>query len=60
MLRWALVWLGLALVAGVVGFSGRAGDFAPFVQAVFFICLVLTVGLLLARLARGPRVPGRR
>ncbi|TGY90040.1 DUF1328 domain-containing protein [Marinicauda algicola] len=60
MLRWALPSLALALVAGVFGFSGRAGDFAPLVQAVFFIALVLTVALLLARLVRGPRVSGRR
>lgn len=60
MLRWPVVFLLLGVAAGVLGFSGMAGSFAPFVQAVFLICLVLFIGLLLGRLVRGPRVPRQR
>lgn len=57
MLKWSAIFLLIGVVAGVLGFSVVGGSLAPFVQAVFFLCLVLCIALLLGRLVRGPRVP---
>lgn len=57
MLTSAALILAAGLIAGIIGFAGMAGTLAPIAQAVFFLCLVVSLGLLLARLVRGPRVP---
>ncbi len=57
MLISAALILAVGLIAGIIGFAGMAGAFAPVAQAVFFLCVVVSIGLLLARLVRGPRVP---
>jgi uncharacterized membrane protein YtjA (UPF0391 family) len=41
MLRWALVFLVVALIAGGLGFGGVAGASAGIAQILFFIFLVL-------------------
>jgi uncharacterized membrane protein YtjA (UPF0391 family) len=41
MLRWALVFLVVALIAGALGFGGVAGASAGIAQILFFIFLVL-------------------
>jgi uncharacterized membrane protein YtjA (UPF0391 family) len=43
MLRWALVFAVLALVAGVFGFGNLAGDFSYIARVCLFIFLVLFV-----------------
>ena len=43
MLRWAIVFAFLALVAGVLGFGGLAGDFAYIARVLLFVFLVLFV-----------------
>jgi len=43
MLRWALVFAILALVAGVLGFGGLAGDFTYIAKILLFVFLVLFV-----------------
>jgi uncharacterized membrane protein YtjA (UPF0391 family) len=53
MLRWALAFAVLALLAGVLGFGGLAGDFSYFARILLFIFLVLfVVSLIFGR--RGP------
>jgi uncharacterized membrane protein YtjA (UPF0391 family) len=47
MLYWALVFLVVALVAGVLGFTGIAGTSAGIAQILFWIFLVVFVGSLL-------------
>ncbi|HKM55325.1 MAG TPA: DUF1328 domain-containing protein [Isosphaeraceae bacterium] len=43
MIRWAILFAILALVAGVLGFGGLAGDFALIAKILLFFFLVLFV-----------------
>ncbi|WP_029606188.1 DUF1328 domain-containing protein [Kozakia baliensis] len=43
LLRWTVVFLILALLAGVLGFGGISADFAYIGKILFFIFLVLLV-----------------
>jgi uncharacterized membrane protein YtjA (UPF0391 family) len=55
MLSWALTFLVIALIAGVLGFGVVAGTAATIAKVCFFVFLVLFVlGLLMGR--RGPAV----
>ena len=54
MLRWALLFLVIALVAGVLGFPFIAGLSYDAARLVFFVFLVLFVVALVA----GRRLPG--
>jgi uncharacterized membrane protein YtjA (UPF0391 family) len=58
MLRWALLFAILALVAGVLGFGALAGDFAWIARILLFVFLVLFVIALVAgrRVIEGPPV----
>jgi uncharacterized membrane protein YtjA (UPF0391 family) len=56
MLRFALVFAILALIAGVLGFGGLAGDFAYFAKILLFVFLVLFVVSLLFGSRAGPVV----
>jgi uncharacterized membrane protein YtjA (UPF0391 family) len=53
MLRWALAFAILALIAGVLGFGGLAGDFAYLAKILLFVFLVLFIVSLIF----GRRVP---
>jgi uncharacterized membrane protein YtjA (UPF0391 family) len=50
MIRWAVIFAILALIAGVLGFGGLAGDFAYITKVLLFVFLVLfVVSLVLGR-----------
>jgi uncharacterized membrane protein YtjA (UPF0391 family) len=50
MLRWALIFLVVALIAAVLGFGGIAGDAAWIAKVLFFIFLVVfVISLVLGR-----------
>ncbi len=50
MLSWALTFLVIALIAGVLGFGVVAGTAASIAKILFFVFLVLfIVGLLMGR-----------
>jgi uncharacterized membrane protein YtjA (UPF0391 family) len=52
MLSWALTFLVIALIAGVLGFGVIAGTAATIAKVLFFVFLVLfVVGLLMGRRA---------
>lgn len=53
MLQWALIFLVVALVAGVLGFGGVAIISVDIARILFFIFLVLFVVSLIAGLLRG-------
>ncbi|MDF7798538.1 DUF1328 domain-containing protein [Pontiellaceae bacterium B1224] len=50
MLKWILTFLVVALIAGGLGFSGIAGAAVGIARVLFFIFLVLFVGMLLLAL----------
>lgn len=53
MLRWALIFFVVALIAAVFGFGGIAGDAAWIGKILLFVFLVLAVvSLLMGRGAR--------
>lgn len=56
MLRWALVFLVLALVAGLLGFTGIAGSSMYIAKILFFVFLVLFIVGLVYSLATGRRI----
>jgi len=58
MLYWALIFLAIALVAGVLGFGGIMAGAAWIAKILFFVFLVLFVIGLIANLAR--RSPSAR
>jgi uncharacterized membrane protein YtjA (UPF0391 family) len=56
MLRWAVVFAVLALIAGVLGFGGLSGDFAYIAKILLFVFLVLFVVSMIFGRTSGPVV----
>ena len=56
MLYWALVFLVIALVAGLLGFGGVAAASMGIAQILFFVFLVLFLVMLVANLLRSGRL----
>ncbi|MGD9670106.1 MAG: DUF1328 domain-containing protein [Hyphomicrobiaceae bacterium] len=57
MLSWAIFFLIVALVAGVLGFGGIASASAGFATTIFYIAIVLFVVSLIYSLITGRRPP---
>ena len=55
MLTWALIFLVVALIAGVLGFTTVAGASIALAKLLFMIFLVLFVISLIMHLVRGRR-----
>ena len=53
MLRWALIFLIVALVAAVLGFGGIAGGAMEIAKILFFVFIALFVVSLIAVAFRG-------
>ena len=56
MLRWALGFFIVAIVAAIFGFAGIAAAAAGIAKFIFYIFLVLFLVSILAHLMRGTRV----
>jgi uncharacterized membrane protein YtjA (UPF0391 family) len=56
MLRWAIVFAILALVAGLLGFVGLEGDFAYIAKILLFVFLVLFIVSLIFGRTSAPAV----
>jgi uncharacterized membrane protein YtjA (UPF0391 family) len=56
MLRWAFIFLIIAIIAGVFGFSDVAHAATTIAQWLFGIFLVLFIGALVIGLAIGSRL----
>lgn len=54
MLRWALIFLVVALVAGLLGFTGVAGVSYDFAKILFWIFLIIFLVSLITGLVRRP------
>lgn len=57
MLRWALIFLVLALVAGLLGFTGIAGQSMSIARILFFVFLIIFAVSLVISLVSGKRPP---
>lgn len=58
MLRWALIFLIVALIAAVLGFGGIAGQAQGIAKILFIIFLILFLVSLIMQLATGKKLPG--
>jgi uncharacterized membrane protein YtjA (UPF0391 family) len=58
MLRWALIFLVVGLVAGVLGFTGIAGASFAIAKILFFVFMVIFAVLLIGGLTAGRRLSG--
>jgi len=58
MLKWAVVFLLIAIVAGILGFTGVAQASATIAQWLFGIFLLLFIGALVIGLAIGAKLMG--
>ncbi len=58
MLRWALIFLIIGLIAGVLGFGGIAGASFAIAKILFFVFLFIFLALLIAGLATARRFGG--
>jgi uncharacterized membrane protein YtjA (UPF0391 family) len=56
MIRWAIAFAVLALIAGVLGFGGMAGDFAGIAKILLFVFLILVVVSAILGRGSGPAV----
>jgi uncharacterized membrane protein YtjA (UPF0391 family) len=57
MLRWALIFLIIALVAALFGFTGIAAAAAGIAKLLFFLFLVICLIFFVMGISAGRRVP---
>ncbi len=57
MLRWAIIFLVVALVAGLLGFGGIMGAASSIAMTLFWIFVVLFVVALIVSLVSGKKTP---
>jgi uncharacterized membrane protein YtjA (UPF0391 family) len=58
MLRWALIFLVIGLIAAVLGFTNVAGAAIGIAKILFFVFMVIFVVLLVAGLTIGRKISG--
>jgi uncharacterized membrane protein YtjA (UPF0391 family) len=57
MLNWALTFLVVALVAGVLGFGGIAGGAVEIAKIIFYVAIAMFVVSAVVHLANGRTPP---
>lgn len=58
MLRWALIFLVIGLVAAVLGFTNLAGASIEIAKVLFYIFIVIFLVLLVLGLFAGRKITG--
>ena len=56
MLKWALIFFLISLVAGFFGFTGVAAGAATLAKVLFFLCLAIAVAVVIAAVMVGRAV----
>ncbi len=59
MLRWALIFFVISLIAGIFGFTGIAAGAAAAAKVLFFLALTMFLCFLIAGLTIGKTLTGR-
>jgi uncharacterized membrane protein YtjA (UPF0391 family) len=59
MLKWAFIFLAIAIIAGLLGFTGIAGASMMIAKTLFFVFLVIFLILLVLGLTVFRAVSGR-
>jgi uncharacterized membrane protein YtjA (UPF0391 family) len=55
-LKWALIFFLVSLVAGYFGFTGVAAGAARVAKVLFFLCLIVAIGFILVAVMLGKAV----
>jgi uncharacterized membrane protein YtjA (UPF0391 family) len=58
MLRWALIFLVIGLIAGLLGFTSVAGASIAIAKTLFFVFIIIFLVLLILGLTVARRVGG--
>ena len=58
MLKWALIFAVVALIAGGLGFTGMAGAAAGIAKILFFLCVVGFLVFLALGIMAGRKISG--
>ena len=58
MIRWAIIFAIISLVAGIFGFTGIAADSASIAKFLFFVAITIFIVLLAAGLFVGKKISG--
>jgi uncharacterized membrane protein YtjA (UPF0391 family) len=56
MLKWALIFFVISIIAGVLGFTGIASGAAQIAKILFFIAIAIFVILLIMGLVAGEAI----
>ena len=56
MLKWALIFFLISIVAGFFGFTGVAAGAATIAKVLFFLCLAIAIGVVLIAVVIGKAV----
>lgn len=56
MLKWAIIFAVISLIAGVLGFGGIAGASAGIAKILFFIFLAICAVLIIAAVVIGKKI----
>jgi uncharacterized membrane protein YtjA (UPF0391 family) len=59
MLRWAVIFLILGLIAGVLGFTAIAGASIAIAKFLFFLFIAIFIILLILGITAARRITGR-
>ncbi len=59
MLRWALIFFVISIMAGVFGFTGIASGSAAVAKTLFFLAIALFAVFLIAGLTVGRAISGK-
>jgi uncharacterized membrane protein YtjA (UPF0391 family) len=59
MLRWALIFFVISIIAGIFGFSGIAAGSATIAKTLFFLAITLFAVFLIAALTLGKAISGK-
>ncbi len=60
MLKWAVIFFVVALIAALFGYSGMAGTAASVAEILFFASIVLAIAMLVAALVSHRGYTSRR
>ena len=58
MLRWAVVFFIISIIAAIFGFGGVANAASDIAQVLFFIFIVIFAVMLVAGLVAGKKITG--
>jgi len=59
MLKWALIFFIVSIIAGVLGFTGVAAGAASIAKILFFLFLAVAIGIAILAVMAGKKISKR-